>query len=96
MARPQPEGEGGLPPKQPRMTFVRSLNQEMGGNPQDLRRTPPNSGRSGGKGGGARDQYGTGDGGGGPPPLGGRGTPEEQARAILARLILETPGGRPT
>ena len=28
-----------------------------------------------------------------PPPLGGRGTPEEQAWAIVARLIIETPGG---
>ena len=32
---------------------------------------------------------------GAPPPLGGRGTPEEQARAIVARIINLTPGGGP-
>ena len=32
------------------------------------------------------------DGEGAPPPLGGRGTPDEQARAIVARIILDTPG----
>ena len=31
---------GGAPPELPRMPFVRGLNQEMGGNPQDLLRTP--------------------------------------------------------
>ena len=31
---PQPEGEGGPPPKQPRTPFMRALNQEMGGNPK--------------------------------------------------------------
>ena len=41
------------------------------------------------------EQNETGDGGGAPPPLGGRGTPKEQARAIVDRLILETPGGGP-
>ena len=39
-AGPQPEGEGGAPPKQPRTPFVRGLNQEMGTHPQDLLRTP--------------------------------------------------------
>ena len=34
-------GGGGAPPEQPRTPFVRGLNQEMGGKPQDLRRTPP-------------------------------------------------------
>ena len=37
----QPEGEGGPPPEQARTPFVRGLNQEMGGHPQDLLRTPP-------------------------------------------------------
>ena len=40
-AGPHPEGEGGAPPEQPRRPFVRDMNQEMGGKPQDLRRTPP-------------------------------------------------------
>ena len=67
----------------------------MGGNPQDLRRTPPNVGQSGWEGRGAEGQCGTGDGGGAPPPLGGRGTPKEQARAIVARIINLTRGGCP-
>ena len=37
----QPEGEGGPPPEQPRTPFMRGLNQEMGGHPQYLLRTPP-------------------------------------------------------
>ena len=40
-AGPQPEGEGGPPPEHPRTPFVRGLNQEMGGHPQDLLRTTP-------------------------------------------------------
>ena len=35
-AGPQPDREGGAPPKQARTPFVRGLNQEMGVNPQDL------------------------------------------------------------
>ena len=37
---PQPEGEGGTPPKQAHTPFVRGLIQEMGGNPQDLSNPP--------------------------------------------------------
>ena len=37
----QPEGEGGTPPEQARTPFVHGLIQEMGGNPKDLRRSPP-------------------------------------------------------
>ena len=83
-AGPQPEGEGGPPTKKPRTPFVRGLNQEMGGNPQDLMRNPPNEGRSGGEGSVASDQDGEGGGGGAPPPLGGRGIPEEQTIYIVA------------
>ena len=35
-SNPQPEGEGGTPPKQACTSFVHGLIQEMGGNPQDL------------------------------------------------------------
>ena len=38
---PHLEGEGEIPPKQARMPFMRGLIQEMGGNPKDLRRSPP-------------------------------------------------------
>ena len=37
----------------------------------------------------------TGDVGGAPPPLGRRGTPKEQARAIMAQIIHQTLGGGP-
>ena len=50
----QPEGEGGTPPEKARTPVVRGLNQEMGGNSQDLRGTPPNVIQSGGGGGEAR------------------------------------------
>ena len=92
-AGPQPEGEGGPPPEQPRTPFVRGLNQEMGGHPQDLLNTPPPQRKT--KRRGAGDVFEMADGGGAPPPLGGRGTPDEQARAIVARIILDTPGGGP-
>ena len=93
-AGPQPEGEGGPPPKQPCTPFVRGLNQEMGGHLQDLLSiTSLNTRRSGGEGSRAGDVFEMADGGGAPPPLGGRGTPNEQARAIVARIILDTQGG---
>ena len=36
-----PKGEGVPPPELARMPFMRGLTQEMGGNPQDLRRPSP-------------------------------------------------------
>ena len=38
-AGPQPEGEEGPPPEQPCMPFVRGLNKEIEGHPQNLLRT---------------------------------------------------------
>ena len=92
---PQPEGEGGAPPEQARTPFVSGLIQEMGGNPQDLRSPPPTQDKA--KGGGGREdgKGGTGVGVDASLPLGGRGTPEEQARAIVAWISNLPPGGGP-
>ena len=89
--------EGGPPPNQARTPFVRGLIQEMGGHPQDLSRPPPNARRSegAGVGGMSRELPRPGEEVGAPSPLGGRGAPEEQARAIVARIISTPPGGVP-
>ena len=70
---------------------MRSLIQEMGGNPQDLIISPPNARRSEGE--RVRDESRgkSGDKVGARPPLGGRGMPDEQARAIVDRIINVTP-----
>ena len=86
---------GGAPPEQARTPFLRGLIQEMGGNPQDLRRPPPNARRIEGEGIRGEVKGGTVGGVGAPPPLGGRGEPEEQARSIVARIINLMPGGGP-
>ena len=89
------EGERGAPPEQACTPFVRSLIQEMGGNPQDLRRPPLNARLIEGEGVGGEIQGETGVGLVTPPQIGGRGAPEEQARDIVARIINVTPGGGP-
>ena len=92
---PQPDGEGGPPLEQARTFFVHGLIQEMESNPQDLSRfSPPASGSEGEEIRGD-SQGGTRVGVGAPTPLGGRGTPEDQARAIVARIINFLPGGGP-
>ena len=59
-AGPQPDGEGGAPPKQACMPFLRGLIQEMGGNPQTCEAPPPNARRSKGEGVGEEGQGETG------------------------------------
>ena len=78
-SKPQPEGEGGTPPKQASTPFVRGLIQEMGGNPKDLSSPLPTARRSEEEGTRREAQGGSGVGEGAPTPLGGRGTPGEKA-----------------
>ena len=54
---------------------------------------PPTTRRR--EGGGARGSYQQGVREGAPPPLGGRGTPEEQARSTVARIVNFPSGGGP-
>ena len=89
---PHREGEGGAPSKQDHTPFMRGLIQEMGGSPQDLQR-PHTSRQSGVEGAGEEGRESTGVGEGAPPPLGGRGTPEEQA-CVLFYNIVNAPLGR--
>ena len=88
------EREGGSPPKQERTPFVRGPIQEMGGIPQDPR-SPPTTRLSGEEGAIGEEKPGVGVGGGAPPLLGERGTPEEQAQAIVARIVNFLLGGGP-
>ena len=92
---PHPDGEGGAPPEQARTPFVRGLIQDMGGNPQDLSSPPTTMRRSEGEGIRGEAHGGTRVGEDAPTPLGGRGTPEEQARAIVDQIINFPPGGGP-
>ena len=70
---------------------MRGLIQEMGGSPQYLQR-PHTAIQSGAVGAGGEAQAATGVGEGAPPPLGRRGAPEEQVRAIMARIVNAPPG----
>ena len=70
---------------------MRGLIQEMGGGPQDLQRLPT-AGRRGSEGERGERTTGKRRGEGALPPLGGRGTPEEQAQDIIDRIINESPG----
>ena len=90
-----PKREGGAPPEQARTCFMRGLIQEMGGYPQDLRMPPPNARRSKGEGVGGERKGETRVRVGAPPPLGGRGIPEDQAQAIVSRIIKLTPRSGP-
>ena len=89
---PYQEGEGGQPPEQERTPFVLGLIQEMRDNPQDLQRTHT-SRQSGAEGAGEEGRESKGVREGAPLPLGGRETPEEQARVIFDN-IGNTPPGR--
>ena len=84
-------GEGGAPPEQERTPFLSGLIQDMGGGGgEDLHR-PPTAGRSGSKGERGERANGRRQGEGAPPSLGGRGTPEYQARSIMSRIINQLP-----
>ena len=86
--------EGGEPPEQERMPFVRGLVQETWVDPKTY--VPPTAIQSREEE-GARGEYQprVGIGGGTPPQLGGRGALEQQAWAIMARTINILPGGGP-
>ena len=66
---------------------MRGLIQKMEGDPQDLSIPPPTARQSVGEGiiGEAQGRPRVRE--GAPPPLGGRGTPEEQAQTIVAWII---------
>ena len=91
---PHQEGEGGEPPKQKRTPSVRGLIQEMGGGPQDLQRLPT-ARRSGSERARGERTIGRRRKEGAPIPLGGRGTSEVQAIAIV-HCIVNSPLGRST
>ena len=95
---PDQEREGGAPPEQEHTPFVRGLLHEIWGVPQDLHIPPlPTARQSGMEGARGEEQLGLGVGWSAPPPLGGRGTPEEQARAIVDHIVnLPSSGGLPS
>ena len=89
-------GRGAAPPEQECATFVHGLIQEMGGIPQYLQ-SPQTPRRSGAEGEGGEAPVIPGVREGAPPPLGGRGMPEEQARAIVASIVkFPLEGGPPS
>ena len=60
--------------------------------PKNCTGPPPRQDKARGGGGKRIGTVGAGVGGGALPPLGGRGTPEEQVRAVLDRIVNFQPG----
>ena len=92
-AGPQPDGErGGNPRAGPHNLRARTATGD-GGKPPRPAKPPPNARRSEWEGVEEEGQGETGGRVGTPSPVGGKGAPKEQARAIVARIIHQPPGG---
>ena len=91
------EGRRGTPQSEAHAILARPDTGDGGDTPRLVQPPPPTARRIGEEEGARGEvQKGAVVGGGAPPPLGGRGELEEQAQAIVDRIVNSQRGGRNT